>query len=145
MMKDKVVSLEVAKELPEGFKSEFYWYRYYTIDLPGTGEKSYSKWFLGDKKSIITKAIESIPAPLLCEMLELLPNMIQPDRKNYYRLMSDWMLKGIFYMSPDYKALDGSTHFWGGSKNPATAAAELYIWLKDNDYIKESEGDDRYF
>jgi hypothetical protein len=134
MMEDKAVSLEVARELapllPKGFKSAFS----HKINPTGINLPK-------DSNMVI-----DVPAPLLCEMLELLSEysvITVHKKKQYLNIRFPESRFSIAYntMKENSGSLSFCTHceIAGQKQNPATAAAKLYIWLHKNGYIGETK------
>jgi hypothetical protein len=144
-----VVDLDTARALtlPNGFETEFYWVkrgeelpweikhvdsfqappRLIEPDRLGFIKKHYA----GCKKWLI------VPAPLLSEMLELVPEYIDVGGDRY-SLIVDVHSKRISYERQD---CDGSiielenTDFYFIKYSPATTAAKLYMWLIKNKHL----------
>lgn len=156
-MQRYVVDLETAKKLkeylPEGFESEFMWvfrqslgFRLEpTLQIFNEREEHLNKMILAtDVFYIEEKDLETFrkisnrklivyPAPILEEMLELLPHAI-------HHIDDTDKLTSFFEMTKTYigyRCAGKATkvEFYGRKQNIATAAALLYIWLVDNGYV----------
>jgi hypothetical protein len=130
-MKEHVVDLETAKilkdKLPEGWESIFYWNSgvlcYRISDgtfMPVDGAKR-----------ILSLHYTVYPAPILSEILELLPRSLKTGERFF--LESIYELYDIGYKNEFMTPLVAFRY----DDLAATAAAKLYIWLVDEGYIKE--------
>jgi hypothetical protein len=152
MIGTRVVTLEEAQKLmhylpldkyPNGDMFEHIWFRHPHNNWKV--EKS-SGIFIGD----------AVYAPLLCEMLDILPKTIKAIRdwrkesgKIVKReLFFQWVMTecDIEYINfPGYTKLEPFKGYFGFNSigahniNPATAAAQLYRWLHDNGHLEVGE------
>lgn len=148
-MENHVVSLEVAKELkgylPEGFESEFIYrishYGYMKPDDPGVLQVCMRR----APVSALEDVRETCPAPILSEMLEILPNQINiKDKSSEHRYYRKFLYDSICYSNYKGTALKGINNIveqeyidlYEKTINYATAAAKLYMWLIDNKYLE---------
>jgi hypothetical protein len=134
----KTVDLETAKELekylPEGFES-YLIYIYWKPEKKLYLEKydPQNAWYKDDERAVITLA------PTLDELLEILPKKIEADG-NIYSLILDCHSEIILYESQEQCGslieLNGTKHYFREVYiSTATAAAKLYMWLKDNGHV----------
>lgn len=120
----ETVSLEVARKLkkylPEGFESKFYW-----VDGLFCFSRSRHSFvtLVNTKKSIDLSDDAIFKAPLLCEMLKLLPRKF-----NGKTLVIDFDNTEIGYPRLCWIQF--------GKYSIATACALLYMQLVDNGYVE---------
>jgi hypothetical protein len=160
-MKDHVADLETAKKLkdylPEGFESYFVWARYKNKNdirrLPK--DKGWSDWSIHPTKIGMNVATpqrvrEAYSAPILSEMLEILPKYIRRNGRTYhFMICSLGDILDITYHNfsnilfdeesrdlleqPDINHKGFSTD---DNTNLATAACQLFMWLVDEGYLE---------
>jgi hypothetical protein len=139
-MQKYVIDLETAKKLkdylPEGFEGEFIW----TVPTVKELEKLTA---IVHKNNLVHRTYgqhmkgkfeEHYPAPILEEMLELLPENLIIKGKSVYR--RDFIGNCICYINVGDQSHGRYLHsvFITESVNFATAAAKLYMWLVDEGY-----------
>lgn len=130
-MKKYVVSLPEAKllepHLPAGFESEFWWY----VEHDGSSD------VISDLGDVWTNIREHYRAPILEEVLELLPKYIKVDMIDYARVIFP---ENVGYIDPvTNEVLKLFPYQHADCKdNLATAASMLYRWLEENGHIKET-------
>jgi hypothetical protein len=125
-MKDQVVELKVAKELPEGFESEHIWFSYHN-DVGAV------KWDVAHRlEDIYGDVIRVYQAPTTDEMWSLLPKEINRDGKEYWLCILPDTIRYISF--PCINQLISFPHS-GNWTNIATALARLYMWLVENGYV----------
>jgi hypothetical protein len=147
-MKNHVVSLEksiiLQPYLPEKFESEYCYQRINILSSSAIWH-GWEAWKLICKKDKHWPAscleVEHLHAPILSEMWKLLPSMIEISGIKYI-LMIDEFSKHIYYQEAHYglnrkpKLLKAFS--FPHKINPATAAAELYMWGVDNGHIDKN-------
>lgn len=136
-IKNQVVALPEAKKLdpllPKDFKPAFRWWR--RRHKGQFGKPDYwGKWFVDKSDITIEAENESFAAPTMPEVLfGLLPEVVWIDDIGY---MWDVTRLGISFIPTFRKSasLRGST-FMFDMNNPATAAAMLFRWLKEEGHV----------
>jgi hypothetical protein len=91
-------------------------------------------WFIQYKPAKWMSELRPIPAPLVSEMLEVMPWGFGENGRFYgLELVKDSHKKyDAAYATPDGQAYD---RFFGSDENPANALADLLCWLKENKHI----------
>jgi hypothetical protein len=139
MIEQHVVDLETSKRLapylPEGFKSEFYWFGYseQTLELtPNEDFKiSYAYWQEAKESGLLDPPI-FYPALLLTEVLEVLPKELIVEGKKYLWSQRHY---GIWYQEDGTGIVLSRSSFY--SHDLPDAAARLALWLVENGYELE--------
>jgi hypothetical protein len=154
-MQKYVVDLETAKKLkdylPEGFRSIFYWKRKRDQIADAWGD-----WYIAMDYFEPDERWCCVPAPILEEMLELLPEIIYVGKvPHYLNIRQKDHEKEINYIKYPHGLhgnfesetftftfdVDSKSSYHHGDDiykhictNGATAAAKLYMWLVDEGY-----------
>ena len=159
-MKDRVVSLDEASILDGIMKigtSHFVWYCHRKL---GQVMARLSEWalctrseYLKNSKVNVNNIYVTLPAPLLYEMMDLLPDVITvtktipededfPDTMPAEEYTADyylWLSKhSVEYVDTlgDIALLHGTQFKVGDNINLATAASQLYRWMIKEGHIK---------
>lgn len=128
-MTNHVPNLELSKRLKEaGFpqESDFWW-----VNQPNGGLRTSGyKWKLESKPRTRILQYEYIAAPLATELLERLPAEIKNGGKEYWLRVG----KNIPYYEIGYCDNGTCLPTTAGMTLP-DALAEMWLWLKENDYL----------
>jgi hypothetical protein len=138
MMIKYVVDLETAKKLKdyllEGFRSGLEWVYHHTC----------GKWDVR-KTGIMPNFYETLPAPILEEMLELLPDRVKQCDAIYERILTPSSISyesnagSLIHQGEDHIPKVAEFTISGiYNANPSTAAAKLYMWLVDEGYVAKA-------
>ena len=122
-MKTKVCSLELSRKLAEAgivVETEFVW-----VNPNG------DEWRV-QRRSYANPLKETIPAPLACELGEVLPNEIDDGTGNYFLFKSGHL----------YGYRDCARRFLfelQGQRNVTEAFGRIALWAKENGHLEEAE------